>query len=86
MRAYLKGKDKICLYVTVQPRSRKSEVEKLNSGEYKVRVVAPPSKGEANREVIKILASHFGLPPSRLRIVRGQKSRRKLVLVDGANK
>lgn len=86
MRAYLERKDKICLYVTVQPRSRKSEVEKLNSGEYKVRVVAPPSKGEANREVIKILASHFGLPPSRLRIVRGQKSRRKVVLVDGANK
>jgi len=78
-------KNRIYLNVVVQPCSRKSGVEKKNEAEYKVRVVAPPSKGKANKEMIEVLASHFGLPPSRLRIVRGQNSRRKLVLVNGAN-
>jgi uncharacterized protein (TIGR00251 family) len=49
-------------------------------------VSAPPSKGEANKEVVKTLASHFGLPSSSVKIVRGQKSRRKLVLLEVNNK
>jgi len=80
----LKSKDRIYLSIRVQPRARKPGLEKLSSGEYKIRVLAPPSKGEANREVIETLASHFGLPPSRVKIVRGEKSRRKLVLLEGS--
>jgi len=80
----LKSKDRVYLSIRVQPRARKPGLEKLSSGEYKIRVLAPPSKGEANREVIKTLASHFGLPPSRVKIVRGEKSRRKLVLLEGS--
>ena len=78
----MKGKEKIFLTVKVQPRARKPGVEKLSNEEYKVRVLAPPSKGEANREVIETLASHFNLPSSRVKIVRGHKSRRKLVMID----
>lgn len=80
----MKSKDRIYLSIRVQPRARKPGLEKLSSGEYKIRVLAPPSKGEANREVIETLASHFGLPPSRVKIVRGEKSRRKLVLLEGS--
>jgi uncharacterized protein (TIGR00251 family) len=81
----LNGKDKIYLNIKVQPRARKPGIEKMSSGEYKIRVSAPPSKGEANKEVVETLASHFGLPPSRVRIVRGQKSQRKLVLLEVDN-
>ena len=82
----MNGKDKIYLNIKVQPRARKPGLEKVNSGEYKIRVSAPPSKGEANKEVIKTLASHFGLPPSSVKIVRGQKSQHKLVLLEVNNK
>jgi hypothetical protein len=82
----LNTKDKIYLNIKVQPRARQPGIEKVSSGEYKIRVSAPPSKGEANKEVIKTLASHFGLPPSCVKIVRGQKSRRKLVLLEVNNK
>lgn len=78
-------KDKIYLNIKVQPRARKPGIEKMSSGEYKIRVSAPPSKGEANKEVVETLASHFGLPPSRVKIVRGQKSQRKLVLLEVDN-
>ena len=82
----MNGKDKIYLNIKVRPRARKPGIEKVSSGEYKIRVSAPPSKGEANKEVVKILASHFGLPPSSVKIVRGQKSQRKLILLEVNNK
>ena len=81
----MNGKNKIYLNIKVQPRARKPGIEKVSSGEYKIRVSAPPSKGEANKEVVETLASHFGLPPSRVKIIRGQKSQRKLVLLEVNN-
>ena len=70
------------LTVRAHPGSRTIKVEKLGEGEYKVHVLAPPEKGEANREVVPALADHFDLPPSRLRIVRGERSRIKLVALE----
>jgi len=78
----LREKDKIYLTVNVQPRAQNPGIEKLDSGEYRVRVKAPPTKGEANREVVKTVASHFGVPPSCVKIVRGMKSRKKAVLIE----
>jgi len=70
------------LTVRAHPGSRKAGIEKLGEGEYKVHVLAPPEKGEANREVVAALADYFGLPASRIRIVRGEKSRIKLVALE----
>lgn len=78
-----KGKPrKRLLTIRVHPGSRQAGIEKLGEGEYKVHVLAPPEKGEANREVAAVLADYFGLPASRIRIVRGEKSRIKLVAVE----
>jgi uncharacterized protein (TIGR00251 family) len=70
------------LTVRAQPGSRTARVEKLGEGEYKVHVLAPPEKGEANREVVAALANYFGLSASRIRIVRGERSRIKLVALE----
>lgn len=78
----MREKDKIHLTVNVQPRSPNPGIEELDNGEYRVRVKAPPAKGEANREVVKTVASHFGVPPSCVKIVRGMKSRKKTVLIE----
>jgi hypothetical protein len=70
------------LTVRVHPGSRRVKVEKLGPDEYKVHVAAPPEKGEANRELAAALADHFGLPVSRVRIVRGEHSRIKRVALE----
>ena len=36
----------------------------------------------SNREVVEILASHFSVPRSRVKIVRGLKSRKKAVVIE----
>ncbi len=72
----------ICLNVKVQPRASHQGVQKIGEREYKVRVLSSPSDGKANREVISVLASHFHLPLSRVKILRGQKSRKKVVVLE----
>jgi uncharacterized protein (TIGR00251 family) len=71
------------LRIKVKTRAKISKIEKTGSSEFKVWVAAPPSKGEANKEVVKIIASHFGLPPSCVKIIKGLKSSQKVVHFQG---
>ena len=68
----------------VSPNARNSEVGEIESdpqfGEVlRIRVQAPPADGKANREVVSVLAAHFGVKKRHIRILKGQKSRVKLV-------
>jgi uncharacterized protein (TIGR00251 family) len=72
----------IFLNVRVHPRARNQEVQKIGEREYRVRVLSPPSEGKANKEVIAVLASHFHLPPYRVKILKGKKSRQKVVALE----
>jgi len=76
------GNRKRLLTVRVRPGSRLTKVERLTEDEYRVHVLSRPEKGRANRDVTAALADYLGLPAGRLRIVRGEKSRVKLVAVD----
>ncbi len=49
------------------------------------RVTAPPVDGRANDAVCRLLAEALGVRPSRLAVVRGQRTRDKLVSVDGVD-
>jgi uncharacterized protein (TIGR00251 family) len=77
----METKKTISLSVKVHPRSRKQEVIKLGESTYKIHVTSAPSKGEANHEVCKLLANFLGVPVSKVTIIRGQKSRNKLIAV-----
>jgi uncharacterized protein (TIGR00251 family) len=70
------------LKVQVRPRSRKQRMQKTADGEYKVHVLSPPSEGKANKEAIAVIASYFDLPPSRVKIAKGLKSRQKIVVLE----
>jgi len=38
-----------------------------------------PQQGKANRELIKKISKHFNLSTSRVRIIAGEKSRKKII-------
>lgn len=65
--------------VHVTPRARRAGIEALPAGGYRVAVTAPPHEGQANDAVITVVANHFGVNRSRVRIVGGRRSRRKIV-------
>lgn len=48
-----------------------------------MRITSPPIEGRANGEVISFLARLFNVAPSRIKIVQGEKSRIKTILVKG---
>lgn len=69
--------------VRLRPRGRGDELLGLREGVLQVRVSAPPLDGKANRSLCRLIAKRLRIAPSRVRIVRGQKSRDKIIWVDG---
>lgn len=66
--------------VKVIPRASRNKVAE-DSGRLKVYPPAPPADGKANEALIEILAEHFGVAKQQVNIVRGHKSRRKVVAI-----
>ncbi len=65
--------------VHVTPRAHHASIERVEHNTFRVAVTAPPHEGRANEAVIDLLAEYFRVPRSRVRIVRGQAGRRKIV-------
>ena len=51
----------------------------VNNDEITIGIKAKPEKGEANKELIKKLSKHFDVNKSNVKIIAGEKSRKKLV-------
>jgi uncharacterized protein len=51
----------------------------LNGNEIEIGIKSKPERGRANRELVKRLAEHFGVPVQNVRIVSGHTSRKKLI-------
>lgn len=69
--------------IRVQPRARRTELAGRHGDEIKVRVAAPPVAGRANHALVEFLADRVGVARSRVRIVSGETSRSKRVLIEG---
>jgi len=68
--------------VKVVSNLKNEEVTKEDDG-FLVKVKEPPKEGKANKAVIKLLAEYFGVSQGSIRIVRGFRSRTKVIEVSG---
>jgi uncharacterized protein (TIGR00251 family) len=75
----------INIEVTLTPRASRNEIAGMHDGALRVRVTAPPVDGAANTALIKLIAKRAGVAKGRVRILRGERGRRKLVAIDGAD-
>jgi len=48
-------------------------------GIFKVYVNAPPAEGKANKAVIEVLSEYFNLRKNSIKIIKGEKSRNKVL-------
>ncbi|MEU1963446.1 DUF167 domain-containing protein [Nocardia sp. NPDC019304] len=63
---------------TIKPNSRKGPlVETLDDGSLQLYVRAPAVEGKANKAAIELLADHYGVPKSAVRLTAGATSRFK---------
>jgi len=67
--------------VKVIPKSKSPSITE-EYGEMVVRVRSSPERGKANEEAIKIIAKHFGVSPSKVRLVHGTTSRNKVFEIE----
>jgi uncharacterized protein (TIGR00251 family) len=70
------------IQVKVKPNSKSEEVSQEGDN-FIVKVKEPPEKGRANQAVVRLLAKHFGVPQSQIKILSGFKSRSKVISVEG---
>ncbi len=71
--------------VRVLPRSRRDEVVGLHGDALKIRLVAPPVEGKANRALQEFLAERLDVSRSAVAILSGHASRQKRVRVAGVS-
>jgi uncharacterized protein (TIGR00251 family) len=69
--------------VRLQPRASRDELLGLRDDVLFARVAAPPLEGRANRALCRLIARRIAVAPSRVAVIRGERSREKLVRVEG---
>ncbi len=65
------------IFVKAKPNSKNEGVEQVEENHFIISVKEPPIKGLANAAIIKKIAEHFNVGPSRVRLVSGFSSKEK---------
>ncbi len=74
-------KDYLIINIKVEPRSSKSGIAGPYGDSLKVRLNSPPVEGKANKELIEILAKEFKIRKKDVEIIKGEKSKNKVVRI-----
>lgn len=67
------------LTLHIQPGAKKTEIAGPHGDALKVRLLAPPVDGKANAALLEFLVKRLGLARSKIALISGQASRRKVV-------
>ena len=71
------------LLLRVKPHAKEDKIIQTAPGEYQVWVKAAPVDGKANEAVTRVLAGHFHVAKSCVKILSGQNARVKRVEIAG---
>jgi uncharacterized protein (TIGR00251 family) len=71
------------LNVKVVPGSSRNQIVGWLGDALKIKVTAPPEKGQANEAVIELLASALGISSKDIEVESGHSSPSKIVAIDG---
>lgn len=69
------------LKIYLQPKCSKNEIVGPYRDGIKVKVTSPPIEGKANEELIRFLSKQLGIPTSNIEIVKGFRSREKVLKI-----
>jgi len=76
----------VIFQVRVQPRASRDEISGVIDGALKIRLRAPAFENRANEALCEFLADLLKRPKSAVRILNGERSRTKRVVVDGVTR
>jgi uncharacterized protein (TIGR00251 family) len=67
--------------VYVKPGSKKLSIVQVDENSFEMAITSKPQKGKANKEVIEELANYLNIKKTQLSIVKGHKSRQKVLQI-----
>jgi hypothetical protein len=67
--------------VKVITKSKQNKIKQEKEG-LKIYLTAVPEKGKANELLLKLLADYYKINKSRIKIIKGEKSKNKIVKID----
>lgn len=74
----------VFLRVHVVPNSRDNKISGvMEDGALKIQIKSPPIEGKANKAVLDLLSKYFNWPKPSIKIVRGEKCRKKTIVFEG---
>jgi uncharacterized protein len=68
--------------IKVKTRAKQEKIEKIDKNNFLVSVKEPATENRANEAVIKVLADFLGVSKSRIEIIKGLKSRNKVISIN----
>ena len=71
------------IQIRVQPRAKRNALVPWQDGRWKLYVTAPAIEGKANEALIEFFTKRLGIARSSTRILSGEKSRDKVIALDG---
>ena len=76
-------KEEAAIVVRVQPNAGRSEVLGFKDGCLRVKIAAPPVKGRANQELLRLLSDILKVSKSNITIRKGMTSKTKVIGISG---
>lgn len=80
---YKRSKKGIIISVRVEPKAGWKGISGIVGETIKVKVTSPPEGGKANKELIDVLSSAFGIKKSSVKVIKGITARNKAVEIEG---
>ncbi len=68
--------------IRIKPNSRKGPLIEVETDGLTVFIRERAVDGQANEALVKLLAGHFGVPKTKVRIVRGAASKIKIIEIE----
>ncbi|HIS37365.1 TPA: YggU family protein [Candidatus Scatousia excrementigallinarum] len=76
----MKKEEGLTVSLKISPNASKNEIIKTDDG-VKIKIMAPPVDGKANKSLIEFLSKTFKIPKSSIEILRGETSKEKTLLI-----
>ncbi len=70
------------IHVKVSAGAKKESIKQKSADHFEISVKEKAERNMANTRVLELLAIHFGISTSKIRLVNGHRSPSKLLVVD----
>ncbi|MFH1978968.1 MAG: DUF167 domain-containing protein [Patescibacteria group bacterium] len=64
--------------VKVTPSSKKPEIIQKSEDSFDIKIKSKPKDGEANKEVVSVLADFLNISKSKIKLTKGHRQRSKI--------